>query len=434
MTRYLCLHGHFYQPPRENPWLEGIELQETAAPYHDWNARITAECYAQNAASRILGEKDRIVQIVNTYARISFNFGPTLLSWLEQHDRETYDAIVAADVLSRERFSGHGSAVAQAYNHMIMPLANARDQRTQVLWGKRDFQKRFGREPEGMWLPETAVDDGSLEALAECGIKFTILSPHQAKSSRALTTRAEDAKEWTEVSDGGIDPTRAYRYTLPSGKTIALFFYNGPVSRAVAFEGLLHAGDRFANRLASGFSDDRDGPQLMHIATDGESYGHHHRHGDMALSWALNWIESEKVAHLTNYGEFLERHPPVHEVQIHQKSAWSCAHGVGRWERDCGCNSGSKQGWNQEWRAPLREALDYLRDQLAERFEKEAAPLLRDPWAARDDYIDVVLDRSPANVAAFFERNAREHLADARRVRCLELLEMQRHAQLMYTS
>ncbi|HEX5052284.1 MAG TPA: DUF3536 domain-containing protein [Planctomycetota bacterium] len=429
MTRYLCVHGHFYQPPRENPWLEDIEVQETAAPYHDWNERITAECYAQNAASRILGDQDRIVQIVNTYARISFNFGPTLLSWLERHDPSTYAAILAADVESRERFSGHGSAIAQAYNHVIMPLANERDRRTQVRWGIADFERRFGRKPEGMWLPETAVDDASLETLAECGITFTILSPHQARSFRAL-----GAKEWTDAGTGTVDPTRCYRYSLPSGKSIVLFFYDGPVSRAVAFEGLLHGGDRFANRLASGFSDARDWPQLMHIATDGESYGHHHRYGDMALSWALDWIEANKVAQLTNYGEFLERHPPLHEVQIHQKSAWSCAHGVGRWERDCGCNSGSKQGWHQAWRAPLREALDHLRDRLAERFEKEAAPLLRDPWQARDAYIDVMLDRSPANVATFFERHAREHLADARRVRCLELLEMQRHAQLMYTS
>lgn len=429
MTRYLCLHGHFYQPPRENPWLEYIESQETAAPYHDWNERIAAECYAQNAASRILDEHDRIVKIVNTYARISFNFGPTLLSWLEQYEAETYAAILAADVESRARFSGHGSALAQAYNHVIMPLANERDRLTQVRWGVRDFERRFGRAPEGMWLPETAVDDASLQALAECGILFTILSPHQAKSFRAL-----DATEWTDVSAGSIDPTRAYRYTLPSGQSIALFFYDGPVSRAVAFEGLLHGGDRFANRLASGFSDTRDWPQLMHIATDGESYGHHHRYGDMALSWALDWIESNDVARLTNYGEFLERHPPTHEVQIHHKSAWSCAHGVGRWERDCGCNSGGKPGWHQSWRAPLRAALDFLRDQLSLRFEQDAAPLLSDPWRARDDYIDVVLDRSPASVDAFLARHAREHLDDKRRVRCLELLEMQRHTQLMYTS
>lgn len=429
MKRYLCLHGHFYQPPRENPWLEQVERQESASPYHDWNARVAAECYEQNATSRILDEQDRIVQIVNTYARISFNFGPTLLSWLQQHDADTYAAILAADAESRERFSGHGSAMAQCYNHMIMPLANDRDRRTQVQWGIADFVARFGRRPEGMWLPETAVDDATLQALADGGIAFTILSPHQARAFRK-----EGEEQWTDVSSGGIDPTRAYRYHLAGGKSIALFFYDGPVSRAVAFEGLLHSGDRFADRLASGFSDARDWPQLMHIATDGESYGHHHRHGDMALSWALNWIESNDKAQLTNYGEFLERHPPEHEVQLHQSSAWSCAHGVGRWERDCGCNSGSRKGWNQAWRAPLRQALDYLRDRLAERFEQEAAPLLREPWAARDDYIAVVLDRSPDNVEAFLQRHAREPLTGDRRVRCLELLEMQRHAQLMYTS
>ncbi|MEZ5963132.1 MAG: DUF3536 domain-containing protein [Planctomycetota bacterium] len=429
MTRYLCLHGHFYQPPRENPWLEDIEVQDSASPYHDWNLRIDAECYAQNAASRILDEQERIVEIVNNYARISFNFGPTLLSWLEKHDPVTYTAILAADVESRGRFSGHGSALAQAYNHMILPLANERDRRTQVRWGIRDFERRFGRKPEGMWLPETAVDDASLETLAECGIAFTILSPYQAKAFRVL-----GAEEWTDAGSGKIDPTCAYRYTLPSGKTMTLFFYDGPVSRAVAFEGVLHAGEQFANRLLSGFSDERDRPQLMHIATDGESYGHHHRHGDMALAWALHWIESNEKARLTNYAEFLQLHPPVHEVQIHQRSAWSCAHGVGRWERDCGCNSGGKPGWNQSWRGPLRAALDFLRDRLAERFEQDAAPLLRDPWGARDEYIDVLLDRSPANVAAFLERHARQPLDDLGRVRCLELLEMQRHAQLMYTS
>lgn len=429
MTRFLCLHGHFYQPPRENPWLEDIENQESASPYHNWNARINAECYSQNAASRILDDQKRIVRIVNTYARISFNFGPTLLSWLHQHDPETYAAILAADRESRERFSGHGSALAQAYNHMIMPLANERDRRTQVRWGIADFEARFGRAPEGMWLPETAVDDATLETLAEHGIRFTILSPHQAKAFRAL-----DAADWTDVGKGDIDPTRAYRYVLPSGRTIALFFYDGPVSRAVAFEGLLHGGDLFAKRLASGFSAAREWPQMMHIATDGESYGHHHRHGEMALSWALQWIEQENIARLTNYGEFLAQHPPTHEVQLHQQSAWSCAHGVGRWSRDCGCSSGNKPGWHQAWRAPLREALDFLRDQLAQRFETEAGPMLRDPWQARDDYIDVILDRSPQNVDRFLSKHSREPLDAARRVRCLELLEMQRHTQLMYTS
>lgn len=428
-TRYLCLHGHFYQPPRENPWLEDIEVQDSAAPYHDWNERIDADCYSQNAASRILDERARIVQIVNNYARMSFNFGPTLLSWLDKHDPETYAAILAADVESRERFGGHGSALAQAYNHMILPLANERDRRTQVRWGIRDFAARFGRAPEGMWLPETAVDDAALETLAEHGIAFTILSPYQARAFRAL-----GAEAWTDAGSGAIDPTRAYRYQLPSGKAIALFFYDGPVSRAVAFDGVLHAGDLFAERLLGGFAAARQWPQLMHIATDGESYGHHHRHGDMALAWALDWIESNDEARLTNYAEFLQLHPPAHEVQIHQRSAWSCAHGVGRWERDCSCNSGSKPGWHQAWRAPLRQALDFLRDRLAERFEAEAAPLLRDPWAARDDYIEVLLDRSPANVEAFLQRHARQPLAGARRVRALELLELQRHAQLMYTS
>ncbi len=429
MERYLCIHGHFYQPPRENPWLEAVELQDSAFPYHDWNERITAECYAPNATARLLDGEGRIVDIVNNYARISFNFGPTLLAWMEQQAPDVLTAIVDADRQSRERFSGHGSALAQAYNHMILPLANPRDKRTQVRWGLGDFEHRFGRPAEGLWLAETAADTPTLEALAEAGIKFTILSPFQASRVRSLR-----GGRWSNVDGGRVDPSRAYAVKLPSGRLMSVFFYDAPLSKAVAFEHLLGSGDDFARRLMDGYDEGRDWDQLVHIATDGESYGHHHGRGEMALAAALNHIESSGLARLTNYGEYLEHHPPVMEAQIHEPSAWSCPHGVSRWYADCGCSSGGRPGWHQRWRAPLREALDWLRDMLAPRFESMASTLLKDPWAARDDYIAVILDRSEESRAAFFERHGQGPLNEERQIAALRLLELQRHALLMYTS
>jgi alpha-amylase/alpha-mannosidase (GH57 family) len=427
--RYLCIHGHFYQPPRENPSLEAIELQDSAYPYHDWNERICAECYAPNAASRILDDQQRIVELVNNYAHISFNFGPTLLPWLEEKAPGVYASIQRADKLSQEKFSGHGSAIAQAYNHMILPLANRRDKITQVRWGIRDFEHRFQRKPEGMWLPETAVNIETLEILAELGIRFTILAPRQARR-----VRRKSGRKWGDVGGDRIDPSRAYTVNLPSGKTISVFFYDGPISQAVAFEGLLNDGQRFADRLLGGFSDARTWPQLAHIATDGESYGHHHHYGEMALSYALHHIETNKLAELTNYGQFLEKFPPDHLVEIIPDTSWSCIHGIERWRSNCGCNSGGSGNWNQEWRAPLRAAFDWLRDSLASLYEEQLAALLKDPWKGRDDYIQVILDRSNESLASFFGAHATHPLDDSEQVRVLKLLEMQRHALLMYTS
>jgi alpha-amylase/alpha-mannosidase (GH57 family) len=430
MQRFVCVHGHFYQPPRENPWLESVELQDSAAPYHDWNERIAAECYAPNARARLLDGEGRIASIVNTYSRISFNFGPTLLAWMKRALPEIHEAIVEADRRSREKFSGHGSALAQVYNHMILPLANRRDKYTQVQWGIRDFEFRFGRKPEGMWLSETAADSETLDVLAELGIRFTVLSPFQAKSVRQLAPH----KHWKDVNGGRVDPARAYLCKLPSGRVISLFFYDAPVSQAIAFEHLLDSGERFAGRLMSAFSDQRDWDQLVHVATDGESYGHHHRYGEMALAYALQHIESNHLARLTNYAEYLAQHPPTHETQIHEGSAWSCSHGVGRWMAHCGCSSGGHAGWHQEWRAPLRQALDWLRDQLVPRYEQMAAALFKNPWDARNDYIDVILDRSPKSVGIFFEKHGHHALNDLEKVTAIKLLEMQRHAMLMYTS
>jgi len=429
MDKFICLHGHFYQPPRENPWLETVELQDSAAPYHDWNERIAFECYAPNVAARILDGHRSIEEITNNYSKISFNFGPTLLAWMKDKMPEIHEGIVSADNLSRERYAGHGSALAQVYNHMILPLANPRDKYTQVLWGIRDFEHRFGRAPEGLWLSETAADILTLDTLAQMGVQFTILSPFQASRFKEIGHRNS-----RDASGGQIDPTRAYLVRLPSGRSLTLFFYDGPVSQAVAFESLLTSGERFANRLMSAFNDRRQWDQLVHIATDGESYGHHHRHGEMALAYALKYIESKNLARLTNYGEYLQKHPPRHEVQIHEPSSWSCVHGVGRWMSNCGCNSGGHPGWNQGWRTPLRQSLDWLRDQVGPLFENKAKEFLRDPWQARNEYISVILDRSEPNREKFFAQNASRQLQDDEKVSVLKLMELQRHAMLMYTS
>ena len=484
--RYVCIHGHFYQPPRENPWLEAVEIQGSAAPYHDWNERITAECYAPNGAARILNGYAKIARIINNYGRISFNFGPTLLSWLKDNAHRVYQMILEADTHSQRRFAGHGSAMAQVYNHIIMPLASTRDKITQVVWGIADFESRFGRKPEGMWLAETAVDLETLDILAAHGIRFVVLAPHQCARVRKLPTPPKAAKgkgrgkqpakdaatqappdtapatapapdgvsapdgapapaatppaaeapaeiPWKETPSADVDTTQPYLVKLKEGRSIAVFFYDGPRSRAIAFEGLLNDGENFARRLLGGFAEKSDHTQLVHVATDGESYGHHHRYGEMALAWALKWLEDQGHVKLTNYGEFLEKFPPTQEAEIFEDTSWSCVHGVERWRSDCGCNSG-RQGWNQQWRKPLRESLDWLRDSAAPLVSKRSAGLFKDLDAARNAYISVVLDRSPESVDAFLALHAAHDLDPAERVAALQLMELERHAQLMYTS
>lgn len=427
-NKFICIHGHFYQPPRENAWLDVVEMQDSAAPFHDWNARINFECYAPNAAARILDADNKISRITNNYSRISFNFGPTLLSWLEQADTETYKAVLEADKISQTRFGGHGSAIAQVHSHIIMPLANHRDKTTQVRWGIADFEYRFGRKPEGMWLAETAVDTETLEVLAAEGILFTVLAPRQVKA-----VRATGRPDWQPTHEGNLDTRQPYRCSLPSGRSIALFFYDGELSQSVAFKGLLNNGKQFASSLAGALSNDSQ-PQLVHIATDGESYGHHHRYGEMALADCLQTIEARQMARITNYGQFLELFPPQMEAQIHENSSWSCAHGVERWRSNCGCNSGGQPGWTQAWREPLRNALNWLRDELAGIYERHAAAILRDPWEARNDYISVLLQRNDATVSAFIQKHARSHLESLDKTRLMRLLEIQRNALLMFTS
>jgi len=426
-NKYICIHGHFYQPPRENPWLDAIELQDSAYPYQDWNQRVTAECYAPNVASRILDRDGDIVDIINNYAKMSFNFGPTLLHWLEREDPDIYLAILKADKSSQHFFSGHGSAIAQAYNHMILPLANERDKRTQVIWGIKDFEFRFKRRPEGMWLPETAVDTPTLEVLAEQEIRYTILTPYQAKAVRRL-----GEEQWRPV-EGAINAQEPYLCRLPSGKTITIFFYDGQISHDIAFAGLLNNGEALAKRFLDAFPENMDGPRLVNAATDGETYGHHHRFGNMALSYGFHHIEKNHLARLTVFGEYLERHSPQQEVQIKENSSWSCAHGVERWRSDCGCCIGGHP-WKQAWRKPLREAMDWLRDELVVIYEKQMKSFAGDPWLLRDLYIEVVLDRDPDHVRAFFTRHIRSGLSGEEEIRLLKLLEMQRHAMFMFTS
>ncbi len=426
--RFVCIHGHFYQPPRENPWLETVETQDSAAPYHDWNERVCAECYATNGAARIVNNKNQIIRIVNNYARISFNFGPTLLSWLKENAPRTYRMILDGERRSRKNFKGHSSAMAQSYNHIIMPLANRRDRITQIRWGIADYQHHYGIPPEGMWLAETATDTETLELLAQHGIRFTVLAPHQCRAIRPI----KSGEGWSATPDATVDTTRPYMIQFDSGVSMAIFFYDGPTSRAIAFEGLLNSGENFASRLKAGFRDSAQ-PQLVHVATDGESYGHHHKHGEMALAYALRLLEEDKTVKLINYGGYLAQFTPEYECQIADNTSWSCSHGVERWRSNCGCNGG-KPGWNQLWRTPLRRGLDELRDALIPLTEREGNLLFHDVWAARDAYIQVVLDRSEETVEEFLRNHASRRLEAPERVRALELMEMQRHAQLMYTS
>ncbi|MBQ6516087.1 DUF3536 domain-containing protein [bacterium] len=427
----LTIHGHFYQPPRENPWLEAIELQDSALPFHDWNERINNECYTPNSVSKIVDSRNQILDVVNNYEFISFNFGPTLLSWMEKNAPLAYERIIKADIKSRETHNDHGNAIAQVYNHMIMPLSTERHKQLQVKWGIKDFEYRFGREPEGMWLAETAVDDDTLRVLAENGIKFTILSPYQA-----LKIKKEGDNNWEDVSWGNIDPARSYRYYIKSapGKFIDLFFYDGAISKSVAFDEVLKDGNKFINRLKEGISEDRNYTQLINIATDGESYGHHTKFGDMALAYTLKIRAKDEGFKITNYAEYLEKYRSDYVVDIKPVSSWSCFHGVDRWRDDCGCSTGGHPGWNQRWRKPLRNALDYIRDEVIGIQQKLLKKYFKNPKEAEENYINVILDRSTLNVKKFQEQYMLENLSDEQKVEAMELLEIQRQSMLMYTS
>ena len=428
---YLAIHGHFYQPPRENPWTDEIDREPTAEPYHDWNERINEECYRPNAFARVFGDDGRVVDILNNYAYLSFNFGPTLLSWLRTHAPDVYDRIREGDAASLKRL-GHGNAIAQVYNHLIMPLADRRDKVTQVRWGLADFRYHFGREAEALWLAETAVDHETLEVLAQAGMRYVILSPTQA--ARVRPRGSVDHADWRDVSSGNVDPSQAYTCRLPSGRSLAAFFYDGPLAHAAGYGDLFQDSQHFLSRLAGAVDPKRTHPQLIHLATDGETFGHHKKFAELTLTYALTHEAPAQGFQVTNYAAYLDLAPPQWEVEIKPGTAWSCAHGVGRWSRDCGCRVGGPADWHQRWRAPLRAALDHLRDALAEIYAREAPALLGDPWEARDAYGDVLPDRTPERLEAFLAKRAGRRLSEDERERALTLLEMQRHALLMYTS
>jgi len=432
---YLCIHGHFYQPPRENPWLDLIEYQISAKPYHDWNQRITHECYGPNTRARLHGREGRIIKLINNYEYMSFNFGPTLLAWLEKAYPWIYAQVLAADRKSLDRYEGHGNAMAQVYNHIIMPLADRRDKITQIRWGLADFKHRFGREAEGMWLAETAVDSETLGLMADEGVKFTILSPTQAQSVRPLGQHQEN-NSWHDVSGGRIDITRPYRVLLDESgqRFIDVFFYDAAISKAVAYEKILASGENFLAQIEKAFVGHQNGPQLVSTATDGESYGHHFKFGDLALSWLFDHLEKSGGIRLTNYGFFLERFPPAHEVKLIENSSWSCAHGVERWRSDCGCSVSHNGGWNQAWRGPLREGLEWLAGELAAIFEGQGGQLFKDPWAARNDYVRVLLQPSPHERELFLEDHMQRIPGAEERVEAFQLLESQRMALYMFTS
>jgi len=428
----LVIHGHFYQPPRDNPWTGAIERESSAHPDHDWNERIHRECYRANAFARVFDDYGRVERIVNNYEHLNFNFGPTLMSWLEFQDPEAYAQILAADRESALRRGGHGNAIAQGYNHAILPLCNDRDRQTQIRWGIADFRHRFGRDPESLWLPETACNHPTLDSLIDEGLRYVILSPYQAERVRPI-----GAMQWNDVSNGSIDPGQPYVAFHRDGsrRSIAVFFYDGPISRSIAFEGALASSQAYVGRLAHA---QRGADRLVHIATDGETYGHHTRHGDRGLAHALIHEAPAQGFTLTNYGAFLDHHPPRMEVEIKpgpngEGTAWSCAHGVGRWYRDCGCSGGAREGWNQQWRTPLRNALDQLRDEIAARFEETRGVLFRDPWAARDGYLAFTL-QPPGSKPDWLEEQTGRRLRLAERATALAHLELQRNTQLMYTS
>lgn len=427
----LIIHGHFYQPPRENPWTGIIDRESGAAPYHNWNERIHAECYAPNAQAHLIGAHQTIERTVNNYEHLSFNFGPTLLAWLDRHHAHTYQRIIEADSASANARGGHGNAIAQAYNHAILPLCNERDRLTQVLWGIADFRHRFGREPESLWLPETACNNQILDLLIEQQFRFLILAPNQAARFRL---KGDD--EWQTTQPAGIDPTRAYRYLHQdrSGRSIAVFFYDGPASRAIAFEKALSSSaalvQKFKQAAARG--------NLVTVATDGETYGHHFKFGDLCLAHATEVEAPAAGFKITNYGEFLDHHPAADEVEIDQGpygegTSWSCIHGVSRWTRDCGCHTGGEAGWNQAWRAPLRATLNFLRDRAAAQFEDLGSDLLVDPWQARNDAIKLILDAGLSR-EEFLTSRARRALSRSDQARALMFLEMQHNCLLTFTS
>jgi alpha-amylase/alpha-mannosidase (GH57 family) len=399
--QFVCLYGHFYQPPREDPFTGRIPREPGAAPFENFNEKITAECYRPNA-------------VAGNFEHISFDLGPTLAAWLEQAHPEVYTTIVEADRRNVERY-GIGNALAQAYNHTILPLASTRDKRTQIRWGLQDFAQRFGRRAEGLWLAETAIDLETLDTLACEGVEYTVLAPWQAARP--------------------IDPTEPYLVRLPEGRGITAFFYNGPLSGGVSFDwDMTSNADNFAaaslpahlNRAKA----ERGEDQLITIATDGELYGHHKPWRDQFLAYLVREGARKHGFDVTSLGRYLRTHPARREMTLHVPSAWSCAHGVARWGTGCSCTDG-----DSSWKPALRRALDGLAAGLNETFERATSLTLADPWAARDDYL--ALRNRWLSLDDFWARHGvrgqrPEHKTIE--VNTLQLLEAQYFGQWMYTS
>jgi alpha-amylase/alpha-mannosidase (GH57 family) len=422
--KYICIHGHFYQPPRENPDTGKIDIQDSAKPYPNWNFRINSECYQANTNSPIIGEDGAVIERKNNYSSISFNFGPTLLRWMEEYDVKTHDAIVEADRSSIETF-GHGTALAQVYHHPILPLCNTRDKVTEVQWGIADFQHRFGRFPDGIWLSETAVDISTLEVLAELGLQFTLLAPKQVREIALV-----GSEEWRQVDENSLDTTKPYLVELPSGKSISVFFYHGELAHSVAFSGALDNGEGFAHQIRE-VAQKYGSNALIHFATDGESYGHHHRYGDMALAYCLKTMEGFKELKLCNYATYLNIYPPQYKVHLQDVSAWSCAHGVGRWSENCGCVIDNQNQGKQEWRSVLRDSLNWLRDELALLFQYSLSSYVKDPWYIRDHWQRACLEKTTVQL---IESNSNRKLTVKELDEITSWMEIQRHCLMMFTS
>ncbi|MBN1409893.1 MAG: DUF3536 domain-containing protein [Spirochaetales bacterium] len=433
MKNTIVIHGHFYQPPREDPWLGLIPYQESAYPYHDWNQKITKECYAANTMSRVLDSSGRISDLVNNYEYISFNFGPTLLSWLKENHAEVYERILQADRKSIEKNGGHGNALAQCYNHTILPLAAPEDARMQIIWGIRDFETHFQRKPEGMWLAETAINDNVADILIECGINFVVLSPWQADAICPV-----GSEKWQTYKHNPVPSGRAYRIERDNGN-LNVFFYNHILAHGISFEHYLRNADSLYEKFIS-FRQTADKTYLLNVATDGEVYGHHEPFGDMCLAAFSKIVEERNEFTFTNYGHYLELFPPTYRVRLKKGengkgTSWSCVHGIARWHRDCGCSTGGQKGWNQEWRTPLRNAFDFLRDNLNDIYLKEMAKLSsKDPYLIRDMYIEVLTGQKDRKdmVREMADRTDTENSETFRKF--YSLLEGQKYIQFMFTS
>jgi len=437
-NKYCVIHGHFYQPPREDPWEDEIERQPSAAPYHNWNERIYDECYRPNSFSRILNDNGEIISINNNYSYMNFNFGPTLLRWLAKKHPTVHRRVVEADKRSCDDNNGHGSAIAQVYNHIIMPLAPRKDKITQIRWAKSFFKRHFNREPEGMWLAETAVNMETIACLVEENIKFTILSPNQAGSFR------HQNGDWISTENHGIDPRYPYRCFVEdhagnrNGKYIDIFFFDESLSRRISFEDLLASADILANEINGCFDNNSNENQLVNIATDGETFGHHKKKADMCLAYFFRKRAAQSGINVVNYATYLAKNPPVREVRVKnafgEGTAWSCAHGTGRWIRDCGCNTGALPGWNQKWREPLRRAMQTLQSEINFTYQREMSVFFDKPFEIRDTYEMFMDDQS--GIDKFLRKKAKKgvKISDEQLMRIIMLLEAQKFMLFSFTS